>query len=123
MSEPTFPQLRTVAQTQQALGAAAASGTTVLLYFTAVWCGPCKKIKPTVAQLQSTYREQIQVFTVDLNEAEPALIDHFMISSVPTFVFVRTNQVIYVMRGADDSKLLEMTRVITNCTHPHLIGR
>ncbi len=123
MADQPFQVLRTVAQTQQAIGNAATSGATVLLYFTAVWCGPCKKIKPVVAQLQTTYREQLQVYSIDLNDAEPALIDHFMISSVPTFVFVRMNQVIYVMRGADEAKLLEMSRVIANCSHPHLIGR
>ena len=43
---------------------------TVILKFTATWCGPCKQIKSTVNSLISSYANKVsfQYFEIDIDE-------------------------------------------------------
>jgi thioredoxin 1 len=58
-------------------------------YFTAEWCGPCKKVRPIVEELN---REPVtaifQIIDVDYNEE---LVKNFNIKSVPTFILFDDN--------------------------------
>lgn len=66
-----------------ALGGAA-DGETVLLDFTATWCGPCRQMEPVVRRLAA---QGIAVRQIDI-DAQPALAERFGVSSVPCFVML-----------------------------------
>lgn len=55
-----------------------------VLFFNASWCGPCKQMKPIVAQLR---REGYRLRDVDVDR-DRELARKYQIRSVPTFVFV-----------------------------------
>ena len=61
-----------------------------VLYFTAVWCPPCKQIKPVYHDLSSTTTtsddKNIAFGLVDVDDNPDAAVE-FQISSVPTFIF------------------------------------
>jgi len=57
---------------------------TVLLDFTASWCGPCQRMAPIVEELA---RMGYPVRKVDIDR-EPALAKRFAIQAVPTFVML-----------------------------------
>jgi len=57
-----------------------------LLYFSAEWCGPCKALGPTVAQLQS---EGLDIQKVDVDQ-DKTLSAQYGIRSIPTIVKVST---------------------------------
>jgi thioredoxin-like negative regulator of GroEL len=57
-----------------------------LLYFSAAWCGPCKALGPTVAQLQS---EGLDIQKVDVDQ-DKTLSAQYGIRSIPTIVKVST---------------------------------
>lgn len=60
-----------------------------VLYFTSTWCVPCQSIKPIFNELEHTYKDiEFCVIDVDSNKA---LVEHFDISSLPTFVFLYEN--------------------------------
>lgn len=40
----------------------------VLVDFTAEWCGPCKKMTPTLASIEAELAGKIKVVTVDIDE-------------------------------------------------------
>ena len=53
-------------------------------YFTADWCGPCKKTKPIVEELKRDQTEtKFQIIDVDDNTD---LVLTFNVKSVPTFI-------------------------------------
>ena len=66
------------------------SNKIIVLKFTATWCGPCQRIKTQYDNLSSEYPNI--VFTeIDVDEMEK-LTEHFEVSSMPTFIFIKSHQ-------------------------------
>ena len=55
-----------------------------ILYFTADWCQPCKKVKPIVEELNREYAPKM--FQIIDAEIEKEMVQNFKISAVPTFI-------------------------------------
>jgi thioredoxin 1 len=76
-----------------------------VFYFTADWCGPCKKVKPIVEELN---REQtnasFQIIDVDI---EMELAKKFEIRSVPTFILIKDGAETNRLTGAQTKNQLE----------------
>jgi len=61
----------------------------VLVDFWAPWCRPCRLLAPTLDQIASTFRDQIQVVKVNTDENR-ALVSRYDIRGLPTvMVFAR----------------------------------
>jgi thioredoxin 1 len=74
-----------------------------VFYFTADWCGPCKKVRPIVEELiKDGY--SFQVIDVDI---EKELVQKFQISSVPTFILFKDEKSIKRISGAQTKIQLE----------------
>jgi thioredoxin-like negative regulator of GroEL len=74
-----------------------------VFYFTADWCGPCKKVRPIVEELiKDGY--SFQVIDVDI---EKELVQKFEISSVPTFILFKNEKSIKRISGAQTRTQLE----------------
>jgi thioredoxin 1 len=74
-----------------------------VFYFTADWCGPCKKVRPIVQELiQEGY--SFQIIDVD---TEKELVEKFEISSVPTFILFKNEKSVKRISGAQTKSQLE----------------
>jgi thioredoxin-like negative regulator of GroEL len=75
-----------------------------VFYFTADWCGPCKKVRPVVEDM---IREgfHIQVIDVDI---EKELVKNFEITSVPTFILFENEKQLDRISGAQTKNSLEL---------------
>lgn len=75
-----------------------------ILYFTADWCQPCKKVKPIVEELNREYVSGIfQMVDVDI---EKEMAQTFQIKAVPTFVLFENGNEINRITGAQTKQSL-----------------
>jgi len=78
----------------------------VLVDFWAVWCGPCKMLAPTVAELADAYAGRIKVGKVNIDE-EPDLANRFGIVSIPTLLVFKDGQVVNKQVGLAPRHVIE----------------
>ena len=74
-----------------------------VFYFTAEWCGPCKKTRPIVEEMK---REGFQFQIIDA-DYEQLLVKRFQIKSVPTFILFENEKEIDRTTGAKTRKELQ----------------
>ena len=74
-----------------------------VLYFTADWCNPCKKVKPIVEEINQDSTVKFKIVDVDL---EIDLAKSFEIASVPTFILIEDGNVINRISGAQTKEKL-----------------
>jgi thioredoxin 1 len=74
-----------------------------VFYFTADWCGPCKKVRPIVEDMNKD-GFFIQIIDVDI---EKELVKNFEIASVPTFILFENEKIINRISGAQTRSQLE----------------
>ena len=75
-----------------------------VFYFTADWCGPCKKVRPIVEELnRETADVTFQIIDVDM---ENDLVKTFQITSVPTFILFEDEEQINRITGAQTREKL-----------------
>jgi thiol-disulfide isomerase/thioredoxin len=71
-----------------------------LLFFTAVWCDPCQKVKPVVSKLAKEYN--VQFISVDFDKS-PYVVADFQVEVLPTFILLGSDQKL-VMRAEGASR-------------------
>lgn len=64
----------------------------VLVDFWATWCGPCRMLAPTIAQIAEEQEGVIKVGKVDIDD-NPELADMFHISGVPTLIVFENGKI------------------------------
>jgi thioredoxin 1 len=75
-----------------------------VFYFTADWCGPCKRVRPIVEELNRERSDvSFQIIDVDL---EKELVKNFAIASVPTFILFENEKQIDRITGAQTREKL-----------------
>jgi len=80
-----------------------------VLYFTADWCNPCKKVKPVVDEINREYSDA-KFITID-SDTEPELVEKFGIRSVPTFILIDDGKEVSRTTGAKTKE--ELLSLIT----------
>lgn len=83
-----------------------AAGLPYVLDFSATWCGPCKKLAPTIKELAEEYDGKINVGLCDVDDCED-LSSKFGIRNVPTVIFVKNGEVVNKHVGAAPKKELQ----------------
>jgi len=63
----------------------------VLVDFWAAWCGPCRRLAPTVEQLASDFDGRATVGKLDI-DANPNVAARFQIRGIPTILIFRNGQ-------------------------------
>jgi thioredoxin 1 len=68
----------------------------VIVDFSATWCGPCKALNPILDEISST--TDIKVFKIDVDENQELAIEHG-IRSIPTMLLFKKGQLINRLAG------------------------
>jgi thioredoxin 1 len=78
-----------------------------ILYFSALWCGPCKAMKPAIDKFETTLdTSKVKITRVNIDE-EKELTLNYKIQSVPTFVFIKDSVTLEVLVGVQSIKTFE----------------
>jgi thioredoxin 1 len=78
---------------------------TQVFYFTADWCGPCKKVRPIVEELKRDQSDvKFQIIDVD---SEGELTRKFEVKSIPTFIRIEDGKEVARVTGAQTRNDLE----------------
>ncbi|XP_067026139.1 thioredoxin-like [Acropora muricata] len=81
----------------------------VVVDFFATWCGPCKKMSPTIKKLAEEYADKVFFAKVDVDEnAETAEAEE--ISAMPTFKLYKNRVKVDEFVGANSEKLKELVQ-------------
>ena len=64
----------------------------VLVDFYAEWCGPCKKLAPTLEVLAEEYKELITVTKLDVDISQDVFSDYF-VKNIPAILIFKNGKV------------------------------
>ncbi|MBF1075529.1 MAG: thioredoxin [Prevotellaceae bacterium] len=67
--------------------------------FFATWCGPCKKLSPTLDEVSEEFGDRVNIVKVDVDESEDLAMT-YGIRSVPTVLFFKNGQQVDKFVGA-----------------------
>jgi putative thioredoxin len=70
----------------------------VLVDFWAEWCGPCKRLGPTVDALASEYAGKVTVGKMNIDE-NPKVPETYQIRGIPTILIFKGGQVVESVVG------------------------
>lgn len=74
------------------------SEKTVLIDFSATWCGPCRMVTPIIDEIAAE-NSQYKVCKIDVDD-EPELAAAFAVSSIPMLVVVKGGKIVDQAVGA-----------------------
>ena len=80
--------------------------TPVLVDFWAEWCGPCRRLEPTVNELAGDYDGRVVVGKMNVDE-NPATPMRFSIRGIPTLLLFKGGQVVEQVVGLADKDSLK----------------
>lgn len=94
---------------ESAYDSAVANDSGSVVYFTATWCGPCRKISPVFEELASSAEASKTFLKVDVDD-QPDIAAAAQVTAMPTFVFYKGGKKVDTMVGADVNKLQDLTK-------------
>lgn len=82
------------------------SAVPFLLDLSAEWCGPCRALAPTIAELAKAYDGKARFGTIDI-DANPSVPARYQVRSIPTMIMFQGGEVVGQLIGAHPKARVE----------------
>jgi thioredoxin 1 len=82
------------------------SAQPILVDFWAEWCGPCRRLAPTVDELATDYDGRVVVAKMNVDE-NPTVPMRFSIRGIPTLLLFKGGQIVEQVVGLADKASLK----------------
>ena len=79
---------------------------TVVVDFSAEWCGPCKKMTPVINQLAEKLHDVAIISKLDV-DSNPLTTAKYGVRNMPTFLIFKNGELVDRIIGAVPGKVLE----------------
>lgn len=81
--------------------------TLIVIDFKAVWCKPCKEIKPFFTYLNENY-PNVKFYEIDIeDDTRNTIVTNFNVIKLPTFIFYKNGIICSSLIGTNKEKLEE----------------
>jgi thioredoxin 1 len=77
----------------------------VVLDFGAEWCGPCRKIAPSIEELSKEYEGKALVGKIDV-DSSPVVTAQFRVRNIPTIVYLKSGEMVQKLVGDQPKSVL-----------------
>jgi len=74
------------------------AGAPVLVDFWAEWCGPCKRLAPTVDAIAADYKGKVVVGKLNVDENQ-VVAERYQIRGIPTLLLFKGGQIVESVVG------------------------
>jgi thioredoxin 1 len=79
----------------------------VLVDFWAEWCGPCRRLAPTIEELATEYQGKVIIGKLNVDENPEVAMGRFQIRGIPTLFLFKGGQVVEQVVGLADKHTLK----------------
>lgn len=83
-----------------------ASNKLVLVDFNAVWCGPCKALKPVVHKVIKRNADKVELFDIDVDK-NSTVANTMNVRSIPLLILYKQGKEVWRTLGLVDESLLQ----------------